>query len=204
MKASSLAMLIATVVAPWSWAAAQAPQINYNYLQVTAAVTRNDTALGEELDGLAAEINGNYEILDILHVFGGYAAGELDDEPLETSTIRAGIGVDFDVSAQQSVYFDLAAVSIDTDLITELGTVSSDVDGYGASIGYRERNHTRLEFTASLDYVEYSDLDDSNTSLTTSLQYELTPRWRLEGGVTFGGDNEAWRFGARYYFRPPL
>jgi hypothetical protein len=199
MKASTLGMALTALLCPLSWASAQ---ISYNYVQANVAVTSSDTSLGSGLDGAAMTIGGYYELLDYLHLFGSYTAGELDDEPLETSEFRVGFGLDFDFSPRQSVYFDLAALSIDTDLTTPLGVESSNIDGYGASIGYRERNQTRLEFTVSLDYADYADIDETDTSLSASLQYELNRRWRLEGGVSFGGDVEAWRFGARYYFRP--
>lgn len=199
MKARTLGFIATGLLCPLSWAHAQ---ISYSYLAANFAVTQTDTSLGEELDGKAAEIVGFYELLEFVHIFGGYKAGELNDAPLETQTFRAGVGLDFDFSPNHSVYFDVAALTVDTDIRTELGTVSSNVDGYGASIGYRESNHTRLEFTVSIDYVDFSDIDETNTSLSTSLQYELNRRWRLEGGVTLGGNDQAWRFGGRYYFRP--
>jgi hypothetical protein len=199
MKATTLGIVAGGLLCPISWAQAQ---ISYSYLAANFAVTETDSTFGEELDGKAAEFIGYYELLEFVHIFGAYKAGELNDEPLETQTFRAGVGLDLDLTPNQSVYLDIAALTIDADSQTDLGTTSTDVDGYGASIGYRENNLTRLEFTASLDYVNYSDLDDTNTSISATLQYEINRRWRLEGGITFGGDDQSWRFGGRYYLRP--
>jgi hypothetical protein len=196
MKLATLGLVAALTLLPASWASAQ---ISYNYVRGAYQVYRADSDLGTNLDGRGPQIGGAYEILSYLHAFADYYQLDLDDFPSTSRTLKAGVGFDLDLSADQSVYFDFSALRLDSDFDTTSGTVSSNSDGYGVSIGYRETNQTRLEFDVRADYVKYSDTSYTDTSVTMSLQYELRRNLKIEGLATFGGDNEAYGIGIRYY-----
>ena len=82
-----------------------------------------------------------------------------------------------------------------------LGSADGDDDGYGVSIGYREVNHTPLEFRLSIDHIALNDADTSDTTMDVSFQYELSNRFKILGGIQFGGDENIFRAGVRYYLQ---
>jgi hypothetical protein len=185
-----IAALAGLLAAPFASA-----QISYDYVQAAYLVTHKTPVLGDE-DGTGAQLSFSYEVRRFLHVFAGYQSIDLDDLPLDSKTTRAGVGTDFSFSDHQSIYLDVSALSVDSD---SLGTPGNDDNGYGASFGYRETNLTPLEFTISLDYFTLNDSDLNDTSLGISLQYAVKPRFKIEGGVRFAGDNNTWKLGIRYY-----
>lgn len=200
MKRLTLSMAAIAVLTPFSWARAE---LSYSYVHATAVVSEADTALGEE-DGTGPAIDVSYEVLPWLHVFGGYKLIELDDLPLETETAHVGVGFNLDLTPDQSVFFDFSAGTVDVELVDPvLGTLTGDDDAYGFAIGYRERNTTRMEFTVSANYMELDMADTSDSFLKMSLEYEIKRRFKVLGGVTFGGEDSSWNVGVRYYLRSP-
>jgi predicted porin len=188
MKHATLGIVAALVLLHASGAHAQ---LNYSYVRGAYLVHRADSDLGTNLDGRGPEIGVSYEILSFLHAFADYHVLKLDDFPVETDTTKAGVGFDLDLSPDQSVYFDFAALRQDSD--------NTSNDGYGFSIGYREKNQTRLEFDVRADYIKLSDSDYTDTSVAMSLQYELRRNLKIEGLARFGGDDESYGIGLRYY-----
>ena len=200
MKHATLGVIAAAALLHTASAHAQ---LNYSYVRGSYLVTSSDNDLGDSLDGKAFDVGVSYEILNYLHAFGSYRQNELDDLPLTIDTLKAGVGFDIDLSPDQSVYFDFAAVRLEATLSSGLGNLSGNNDGYGASIGYREKNQTRLEFDVRVDYIDLSDTDYTDTSITMSLAYELRRRLKIEGSAAFGGDEDHWGLGVRYYLPGP-
>jgi len=197
------AMLFAALAATLTASAAAEAQLSYSYVSVNYIASEADTVVGEQ-DGTGPGIAVSFDILPFLHVFGGAKQIELDDFPVETQSYHVGVGVHWDMAEDRSVFFNLAALEVDVDVATGLGVVGADDDGYTYSIGYREANRRGLEFTVSADHIELSDSDYSDTSLRLSLQFPVTRRFKIEGGVNFAGDDTFWALGARYYFANPL
>jgi predicted porin len=196
MKHATLGIVAAVVLLHVSGAHAQ---LSYSYVRGAYLVHRADSDLGTNLDGRGPEIGVSYEILPFLHAFADYHVLQLDDFDVETDTSKAGVGFDLDLSPDQSVYFDFAALRQSADTGGSLGATSASNDGYGVSIGYREKNQTRLEFDARADYIKISDSDYTDTSVAVSLLYELRRNLKIEGLARFGGDDEAYGIGIRYY-----
>lgn len=195
MKRSTSTLLVTISLAAAPCANAD---VSYSYLQGAWTGTEASTALGEQ-DGMGPEVNASYEVLRFLHVFGGYRLIELDDISVETELFTAGAGVNYDFSDHQSVFFNLAGVEAQADLVTGVGSIGVDDTGYFYSIGYRESNNDRLEFAISADHIEFDDSDSSDTSISMSLQYRITQRFRFEGGANFAGEDRFWKIGVRYY-----
>jgi hypothetical protein len=191
-------LFAASVIGLLAGAPAANAQLSYSYAQGALLTTESDTVAGEQ-DGKAADVSFSYDVLRFLHVFAGYKYHELDDLPVELTTVQAGAGFNFDVSDRQSVFINLSAVTFESDVATGIGTFGADDDGYGYAIGYRESNDRRLEFQVSAEHVELSDSDYADTWITTSLQLRVTPRLKVEGGVTFLGEENSLRIGVRYY-----
>lgn len=192
------ALMAATVIGLLASAPAANAQLSYSYAQGLLRATETDTMAGEQ-DGKGGEFAFSYDILRFLHVFAGYELTELDDFPVDFTKVQAGAGFNFDMSDHQSVFINLAAVTMEADASSSLGPIGFDDDGYGYAIGYRESNNKRLEFQVSAEHVELSDSDYADTWISTSLQLRVTPRLRVEGGLRFLGDEKAGRLGVRYY-----
>jgi hypothetical protein len=195
MKRSTSTLLVTVLLGAGPYARAD---VSYSYLQALWTGTEAGTPLGD-LDGMGPEVSGSYEILRFLHVFGSYRMIELEDVSLETELFTAGAGLNWDFSDHQSVFFNLGGVEAQADLVTGGGRIGADDTGYFYSIGFRETNNDRLEFTLSADHIEFDDSDSSDTSISMSLQYRMTRRFLFDGGVNFAGEDSFWKFGVRYY-----
>ncbi len=195
MKRSTSTLLVTILLAAAPYANAD---VSYSYLQGAWTGTEAGTVLGDQ-DGTGPEVSASYELLRWLHVFGSYRMIELEDVSLDTELFTAGAGVNWDFSDHQSVFFNLAGVEAQADLVSGGGRIGADDTGYFYSIGYRENNNDRLEFAVSADHIEFDDSDSSDTSISMSLQYRITQRFRFEGGVNFAGEDRFWKVGVRYY-----
>jgi hypothetical protein len=198
MKRWKNALAAAAALLPFSWAQAQ---ISYSYIEGDLTVHEIDFApLDREEDAIGGRFEASYELMSFLHVFGSYQYAELDDLDAQTNFAQVGVGVHYDFSEMSSVFANISAISADLELVdSTLGNLESDDDGYGVSFGYREVNHTPLEFGMSIDYVKFNDADTDDTMMNLALLYELTPRLKIIGGIQFGGDDNMVRAGVRYY-----
>lgn len=197
MKRFVYGFAAAAALFPMSWAHAQ---ISYSFLESALTVHEADSSFGQDQDGIGFALRGSYEIMPILQVFGGLRFADFDDINVQTTFVEAGVGTHYDFSDTKSVFVNVSVLTTELDLdLPGLGTLSGDDDGYGVSIGYREINHTPMEFWISLDYVELNDSNTSETTMDVSLQYRLTQRLKIIGGFQFGGDDSYLRAGVRYY-----
>jgi hypothetical protein len=192
LTASALCLLACTPAAN--------AELSYSYLQGALFANSTDTPAGEQ-DGVGGEFSASYEILSYLHVFAGTRYTELDDLPLDSTLIQAGVGVNYDPAPNKSLYFNLAAVSAEADLIAGgLGTISADDEGYAYAFGYREIGENgRIEFALSVEHMEFDQSAGSDTWIDMGLQFRVTPRFKIETAVRFVGDENAFKVGVRYY-----
>jgi len=172
--------------------------VSYSYLDGALAKTSVDSGTLGEQDGVSGDFLFSYEILSFLYVFGGYEYAEFDDLPIDGELIQAGAGVHYDPNANSSVFFNLAGLSADVDVVSGLTTVRAEEDGYGYALGYRETNDSgRLEFAISAEHQEFDDTAD--TWINMGLEFRVTPRFRITTRVSFAGEENVGRIGVRYY-----
>ena len=197
MKRFLYGLAAAAALFPVSWAQAQ---VSYSFLESALTVHEADTSFGQDQDGIGLAFRGSYEIMPILQVFGGLRAADFDDLNIQTTFVEAGVGTHYDFSPTKSVFLNVSVLTTDLEIdLPGLGTASADDDGYGVSVGYREINHTPMEFWLSIDHVALNDSDTSETTMDVSLQYRLTQRLKIIGGFVFGGDDSYFRGGVRWY-----
>jgi hypothetical protein len=205
MKRCIYCLAAAAALLPAAWAQAQGRaqpygEISYSYLEAALTAHRIDTTLVGEEEALGAGFKASYEVMPYMHVFGSYQFTDFDDFDLQTNLIKIGVGAHYSISATKSVYADVAAIATDLELTDPVfGSVNADDDGYGVSIGYREVNHTPLEFHLSVDYVAFDKADTSETTADIGLQYAINRQLKILGAIQFGGDENILRLGARYY-----
>ncbi|NIW25612.1 MAG: hypothetical protein GWN29_14150, partial [Gammaproteobacteria bacterium] len=161
MKRFLYGFAAAAALFPMSWAQAQ---ISYSFLETALTVHEADTSLAQDQDGIGLAFRGSYEVMPILQVFGGVRFADFDDVNLQTTLVEAGVGTHYDFSETKSVFANVSVLTADVEIDDPvLGTLSADDDGYGISVGYREINHTPMEFWVSIDHVALNDSDTSET-----------------------------------------
>ena len=171
MKRFLYCLAAAAALFPVSWAQAQ---VSYSFLESALTVHEADTSFAQDQDGIGLAFRGSYEIMPILQVFGGLRAADFDDINVQTTFVEAGVGTHYDFSDTKSVFLNVSVLTTDLELDDPvLGTLEADDDGYGVSVGYREINHTPMEFWLSIDHVALNDADTSETTMDVSLQYRL-------------------------------
>jgi hypothetical protein len=176
-------------------------QVNYTFIEATLTGNRVDTTGDMTEDGVGAGFRGSYEFMPFLQVFGSIQYADYSDLNTETTLSQIGIGAHYDFSETKSGFLNIGAVTASADLaVPGFGSTNVDDNGYGISVGYREVNHTPLEFRLAVDYVHFNDADESDTSVDISLQYEIASGLKILGGYQFGGDEDVLRLGVRYYF----
>ncbi len=179
--------------------AAYAAELSYSYVEGAIGATSTDTPVGEQ-SGNAGEASFSYGILKLLHVFASYRMNDFDHLSQSTELTTAGAGFTYNFTPTQSVYVDLAGVSAQADSIAGGGTIGPDGTGYGYAVGYREmRPNGKIEFDVKASRLVFDDPAFSNTSIDMDLLFRVTPRFKIDAGIRFIGDENAFRVGARYY-----
>lgn len=192
-------ILAAAAVCLVAAAPAAYADLSYSYVEGAVAATSTDTALGEQ-SGNAGEADFSYSVLKLLHVFASYRMNDFDHLSQSTQLVTAGAGFNYAFSPTQSVYVDLAGTSAQADSIAGGGTIGPDDTGYSYAIGYREsRPNGKIEFDVKASRLVFDDTKFSNTSIDMDLLFRVTPRFKIDAGIRFIGDENAFRVGARYY-----
>jgi hypothetical protein len=173
--------------------------LSYSYLDGSVVKNSVETSVGEQ-DGTGIDFRFSYDVLGYLHVFAGAKYAEFDDLPVDSTLIQAGAGVHYAPSDRTSIYFDLAALTAETEVSAGGPSLSLDDDGYAYALGFREANKTgRIEFNISAEHVELSDADTGDTWVNMGLMFRATQRLKVTTAVQFAGDENAFKVGVRYY-----
>ena len=199
MKGLIRGLTVLVFMAPISWARAD---ISHTYVE--GFVTRNQVETGAlfgEEDAVGVDLAVSYEILRMMHVFGRIQYADFDDQPLEQTIAQIGIGYNWDVTADRNFFVNLALVNAELEVtVPTFGTLTGDTDAAEFAIGWRETNHTPLEFGVSVHYREYDDVAETNDKwMDLGFLYAINPRLSINGGIRFGGDDNNMRIGIRYY-----
>jgi hypothetical protein len=173
--------------------------LSYSYLDGSLVKNSVETSIGEQ-DGTGLAFRFSYDVLSYLHVFAGAKYAELDDLPVDSTLIQAGAGVHYAPSDRTSIYFDLAALTAETEVSAGGPNISLDDDGYAYAFGFREANKTgSIEFNISAEHVELSDADTGDTWVNMGLMFRVKPRFKVTTAVQFAGEENALKIGVRYY-----
>ncbi len=196
MKGLIRGLALATLLVPLSWARAD---VTHTYVEGTFTRNQVDTLFGEE-DAVGVDLAASYEVLQMLHVFGRYQYADFDDQPLEQTTGQIGIGYNWDITADRNFFVNLSVLNAEVELVDPvLGTLTGDTDAAEIAIGWRETNHTPLEFGVSIHYREFDDVaETSDEWLDMVFLYSINRSLKIQTGIRFGGDDHSLRIGVRY------
>jgi hypothetical protein len=176
-------------------AAAQPDQIDYLYLDLGYAKTETDTPAGD-VDGSGLGFEVSVPVRDHVHLVGGYAATELDDNADADGVEKYfGVGTQWAFARKFSVYGQAGFIDLDLDL--GLGTVEDD--GVFLSGGIRYMPAAGWEVRGGADYFDL-DILDTDATLFVATDLFLTDVVTLTARLSGNDDSTALSIGARFYF----
>jgi hypothetical protein len=176
-------------------AAAQPEQADYLYLDLGYGKSETDVPGGDvEGNGLGFEVS--VPVREHIHLVGGYAASELDDNADADSVEKYfGVGTQWSLARKLSVYGQAGVIDLDLDV----GAGNLEDDGLFLSGGVRFMPTAGWEIRGGFDYVDL-DVLDTDTSLFVATDLFLTDVVALTARITGNDDTTALTIGGRFYF----
>lgn len=139
----------------------------------------------QSVDGDAYTLGGSFELGDSWQAFAGYGKAEFDfDVDLDEYSIGGG----FHGSLSPTSDFVLNVAYIRAELSNRFA--SADDDGFGVSVGMRNRIRPNVELAG---FVNYVDVGDDEYSFTGRAWYFLTEQFAV--GATLGIGDDVTRYG---------
>lgn len=175
---------------------AQAPAqdgISYSYLEADYLSTDfdRDTFGGVKVDGDGFGIQGAVAFGNLLHGYVEYTDQDFDFD-LSLKTWEVGLGAQWSVAPNVSLFGRLAYASADADIV--------DDDGYALQGGVRALVGTGFELEGAIHYTDLDDFGD-NTTFRGMGRYWFTSNLALNVGVELDSDVKTWLVGVRYSFK---
>ena len=176
-------------------AAAQPDQADYLYLDLGYGKTETDVP-GGDVDGNGLGFEVSVPVREHIHLVGGYAASELEDNADADSVEKYfGVGTHWSLAPKLSVYGQGGVVDLDIDL--GLGSVTDD--GLFLSGGVRYMPTAGWEVRGGFDYFDL-DVLDTDTTLFIATDLFLTDVVALTARISGNDDTTGITIGARFYF----
>lgn len=206
-----LALALALATAPL---AAFANGHSYTYVEGGYAQLNQDLPEleGFEIDDIEAGgfyIAGSAALGDAFHVFGAYRSGDDDvgvtivgvggaEVGVDMSQYAIGLGYHNSLSARTDFVAELSLLGTEID-VEDDGFRSQDGDDVRVSVGVRHLIGNPVEVWIKGNYTD-GDVYDGAGSVSTGLQYRLTPVWGLVGEAELGGEFSQVAVGVRASF----
>ncbi len=188
MTRSLFVMLLVGLAAT---AEAQNSDFDYSYIELSYSDADYDT-LNSSGDGLG--INASVAISDYMHVFGGYAGVDVDNNADATGW-SAGLGLNTDLSDLMDVVVRLSYQSTSLD-VPGLGSVEDD--GLGLGAGVRVGANEWIEVFGGLTYL---DLDSGNeTVFDAGFLLNFGDDFAIGVSGAWDDDVDVWSLNGRLYF----
>lgn len=190
-------LVLALALAAAPFAAAQADELNYNYVEGGYATLDLDFAGGDlDFDGL--QLRGSAAISDSLYVHGGYGSVTNDDAgfDLDFNETQLGLGYRFGLSDRADLVSELSYVrqELDADFNGNM-----KADGGRISVGVRALLADNFEGWAKGSYTDGGDFD-GDFSGTVGALVKFNPSWGLVGEIEAGEDLTKYLIGVRASF----
>lgn len=173
-------------------AAASAQEFDYDYLSLGYGNVEFDDA---GIDGDGFGVGGSYAINDDFHLFAGYSFADLDFD-VDATTWDAGIGYHSGLSELVDLVASVSYEYIEFDVP---GFGGADDSGLGLGLGLRFAASDRLELSAGINYVDFSD-SGSDSGFEAGGLYSLTDAFSLGLGGSWSDDISSFTLSGRFYF----
>jgi hypothetical protein len=182
--------------------AAQATDLNYNYVQVGYSVVDIDD-VNEDIKSVG--IDGSYLVTDTVYLFAGYADGESDrfsgfgtSGRLGLESYTLGVGYRYELAPQTDVNFSAAWERQKVEGRNGFSFLGSDSEnGYSVAVGMRHLVTRQFEIGADVTYI---DVADDDTILTFGALWHITDLVAVGGSYSLGSDADAITGGIRFKF----
>jgi opacity protein-like surface antigen len=170
----------------------------YTYAELGYAHVELDSF--NEADGDEFGLGGSFALTDMLHIFGSYAAGEVEASNfpnIDTTSADAGVGLNYAVSPTVDLVGRVSMVYAKV----ELNNFDEDDTGFGLGVGVRAMIAPQLELNGGVSYVDFGN-DSDDTALEVGAVYSFTEMFAVTANAAFGDEATAIGVGARLYLTP--
>lgn len=182
--------------------AAQATDLNYNYVQVVYSVVDIDD-FNEDINSVG--IDGSFLVTDTVYLFAGYADGETDrfsvfgtSGRLGLESYTAGVGYRYELAPQTDLNFSAAWERQKVEGRSGFSFAGSESEnGYSVAVGMRHLVTRQFEIGADVTYI---DVADDDTILTFGALWHITDLVAVGGSYSLGSDADAIAGGIRFKF----
>ncbi len=159
MKLSTLACCAIAAFTPMAFANT-APVWDYASIGIERADIEGDNLTGFVIEGSKA-------LTDNFFIMGEYSSvsDDIMGVDVDLNWTRLGGGVYSSVSSNTDAYLQLSYENLEVVGSDGDFSVSSDQDGFGASVGIRSQISPNLELYGSVGYFEFDDEDDTGVEL---------------------------------------
>ncbi|MEO0998787.1 MAG: outer membrane beta-barrel protein [Pseudomonadota bacterium] len=183
---------IAAVIAASAVCATAHAEVDFNYLEAGYVNTDIDTGFGDE-DGDGFSLAASFDISDDFFFFGEYSNSDIGPVDFSTLALGAGFHTPLNGPAELVARGGFARGEADAG---PFGDASEN--GFLLSVGARGEFSPQLEWDLFLNYV---DLDDSDTSVKGALRYEFTPTLAVGASLESGDDVDVFGIQVRWLYQ---
>ena len=186
-------VVVACVVACFS---ASAQEIQYNYGELRFVDAEFDD---NDVDGDGFQLGGSYRVVEPVFVFANFSQLDLDRD-FEITQWTAGGGYIYNLRDGVDLVGQLGYTDVELEVPAQFGGQDQSEDGIAIAGGVRGYVHEKVELRG---FVNYVDLDDSDTFVELAGDYFITDRFSAGASLTLGGDVDTITIGVRGYFGQP-
>lgn len=182
--------------------AAQATDLNYDYVQVGYSVVDIDD-VNEDISSVG--IDGSFLVTDTVYLFASYADGKSDrfsafgtSGRLGLESYTAGVGYRYELAPQTDLNFSAAWERQKVEGRNGFSFLGSESEnGYSMAVGLRHLVTRQFELGADVTYI---DVADDDTILTFGALWHITDLVAVGGSYSLGSDADAIAGGIRFKF----
>jgi len=167
-----------------------AGDISYNNLELGLIGDSIDDPVGDQgLDGSGASVSGMWSLSPGMFGFGSLSGTDYEyrhypDSNFTAAQLQLGLGFHVPLSSQLDL---VSGISLQRLRLEDDYNNALNEDGYGLKVGLRGLAGRRVEWNASLNYVDLGDGND-DTSWTAGFRYYFTRRFAM--GLDIGSTDK--------------
>ena len=195
-------LLVSVWLAVPSIASAQAPDLSWTYIDISATGGEIDVFGDDEgdLDFTEGTLSGSYGVAAYVALVAGVSGGTVETSELcfctdiDTTAVSLGVALHYPISPSFELVAPLLYQWIELD--DEFDSI--DDSGYSVGAGFRWRANQPIELSAGISYTEI--FDDDSTSVSGSIRWHITELFSLAAGLGASDDTTSATLNGRFSF----